>query len=129
MELMIWFAQAKSAAKPGMLIQFLPFIVIFALFWFLIIRPQRKREKEHQDLLSMLKKGDKVVTNSGIFAEIVSVAATTAVIEIAPKVKVTVQRNAIAGKVDSEQYAAVQENNPAPKAENKSAKSLKKKKK
>lgn len=135
MEFTIWFA-AKAAAPggAGIFVQFLPFVIIFGLFWLLILRPQRKREKEHQDLLNTLKKGDKIVTNSGFFGEVYSINQQTAVIELAPKVKITIQRSAIAGIVAPEQYASIQQNNPAPSSssrneEGKSGKTLKKKKK
>lgn len=79
-----------------MLIQFVPFILIFVLFWFLIIRPQRKRERDHQQMLNSLQIGDRVVTSSGMFGDVAEVTPQTVVVEIAPKVKVTMQRQAIA---------------------------------
>lgn len=87
---------AAKQPQGSMLVQFVPFVLIFVLFWFLIIRPQRKREQEHQSLLNSLKKGDRVVTNSGIYGEVVEVTQQLAVVEIAPKVKITMQRQAVA---------------------------------
>ncbi len=53
--------------------QFLPLIFLFGIFYFLIIRPQQKQQKEHQAMLEALKKGDKIVTAGGLFAEVVKV--------------------------------------------------------
>ncbi len=53
--------------------QFLPLIFLFGIFYFLIIRPQQKQQKEHQAMLEALKKGDKIVTTGGLFAEVVKV--------------------------------------------------------
>lgn len=93
-ESFLFFAQSKQP-QGSMLIQFVPFILIFVLFWFLIIRPQRKREREHQSMLNSLQTGDRVVTSSGMFGDVAEVTPQTVVIEIAPKVKVTMQRQAI----------------------------------
>lgn len=96
-ELVWFFAQQSAPQNSGnFLLQFAPFILIFVLFWFLIIRPSRKRDKEHQRMLNALKTGDQIVTSSGIYGEVTEVSIQTAVIEIAPKVKITVQRNVIA---------------------------------
>jgi len=53
--------------------QFLPLILLFGIFYFLIIRPQQKQQKEHAEMLEALKKGDKILTTGGIYAEIVKV--------------------------------------------------------
>ena len=76
--------------------QLLPFAFIFIIFYFLLIRPQQKRQKEHQRLLSDLKTGDKVVTSSGIHGLIANVKDTTFLVKIADNVKIEVDKNAIA---------------------------------
>ena len=76
--------------------QLLPFAFIFIIFYFLLIRPQQKRQKEHQRLLSDLKTGDKVVTTSGIHGLIANVKETTFLVKIADNVKIEVDKNAIA---------------------------------
>ena len=76
--------------------QLLPFAFIFVIFYFLLIRPQQKRQKEHQKLLSNLKTGDKVVTTSGIHGLIANVKDTTFLVKIADNVKIEVDKNAIA---------------------------------
>ena len=76
--------------------QLLPFAFIFIIFYFLLIRPQQKRQKEHQRLLSDLKTGDKVITTSGIHGLIANVKDTTFLVKIADNVKIEVDKNAIA---------------------------------
>jgi len=76
--------------------QLLPFAFIFVIFYFLLIRPQQKRQKEHQQLLSNLKTGDKVITTSGIHGLIANVKDTTFLVKIADNVKIEVDKNAIA---------------------------------
>jgi len=76
--------------------QLLPFAFIFVIFYFLLIRPQQKRQKEHQNLLSNLKTGDKIITTSGIHGLIANVKDTTFLVKIADNVKIEVDKNAIA---------------------------------
>ena len=71
------------------------FGAIFAIFYFTIIRPQQKRAKEREKLLSNIEKGDKIVTSGGVHATIVGIEEKTVLIEIAPNVKVKVERSAI----------------------------------
>ena len=80
------------------LIQFLPFLVIFGIFYLLLIMPMRKRQKKHQELLSKLTKGDRVITNGGIFGTVVEVDADVLTLRIGdPKVDIKVARSAVAG--------------------------------
>ena len=89
--------QAGQAQSGGLwYMQLLPFAFIFVIFYFLLIRPQQKRQKEHQKLLSNLKTGDKVVTTSGIHGLIANVKDTTFLVKIADNVKIEVDKNAIA---------------------------------
>ena len=69
------------------LFQFLPFIAIFVLFYFMLIRPQMKQAKEHRSMLDSLKKGDEVVLSSGIIAKINSLSDQFAIVEIAKTVE------------------------------------------
>ncbi|MGW8272788.1 MAG: preprotein translocase subunit YajC [Thermodesulfovibrionales bacterium] len=74
---------------PGSVISgFLPLIIIFVIFYFLLIRPQQKRAKQHRDMIGSLKKGDKVVTSGGIYGVVESVAENTVVLKIGENVKV-----------------------------------------
>jgi preprotein translocase subunit YajC len=79
------------------LIQFLPFLLIFGIFYLLLIMPMRRRQKKHQDLLSKLTKGDRVITNGGIFGTVVEVEGDVLTLRIAENVKVQVARSAVAG--------------------------------
>jgi preprotein translocase subunit YajC len=71
------------------------FGAIFAIFYFMIIRPQQKRAKEREKLLSNIEKGDKIVTSGGVHATIVGVEEKTVLIEIAPNVKIKIERSGI----------------------------------
>ena len=76
---------------------FIPIILMFAIFYFLLIRPQQRKAKEHRELLSAIKKGDKVVSNGGLHGVVTGIADDVVTMEIAPKVRVKVSRGSIAG--------------------------------
>jgi preprotein translocase subunit YajC len=78
---------------------FLPIILIFVIFYFLLIRPQQKQKKEHQNLLSNLRVGDNVLTSGGIYGRITGVKDDKITVEISDKVRVKVNRGHIAGVV------------------------------
>ena len=69
-------------AKPTFIEQIIPFIFIFLIFYFLLIRPAQKRHKKHQDLMNQLKKGDHVITASGILGTIYGLTDTFVTLEI-----------------------------------------------
>jgi preprotein translocase subunit YajC len=77
------------------LASFLPFIIIFVLFYFMLIRPQMKQAKEHKALLDALKAGDEIVSNSGILGKIIKINNQFATIEIAKNVEVKLQKQTI----------------------------------
>ena len=77
--------------------QFVPLVLIFIVFYFLLIRPQQKKAKEHQNYLSNLKKGDKVITGGGIHGQITGITDSVVTLEIAENVRIKVNRAAIAG--------------------------------
>ena len=89
-------AGAESGGMGNMLIQLAPLAIIFAIFYFLMIRPQQKKQKAVKAMLDALKKGDKVVTAGGIYGVVDSVEPTTVTVKIADNVKVKVNRNSIA---------------------------------
>ncbi len=95
MDFFISNAYAQDAATQGGFMQFLPLIVIFAVFYFMLIRPQMKRSKEHRQLVSQLGKGDEVVTNGGLLGRITEVSESFITLEIADKVQIKVQRQAV----------------------------------
>jgi len=88
-------ADGLPADMMGSLTQFLPLIVIFALFYFMMIRPQMKRAKEQKNMLESLQKGDEVVTAGGELGKIVKVSESYVSLEIAENVVVHMQKSAI----------------------------------
>lgn len=100
------YAQAGGAAGPGMLESLLPFVLIFIVFYFLLIRPQQKRAKEHKAMVEGLKRGDKVITSGGIVAKVSKVVNDNEVeVEIARDVKVKVVRSTISQVMDKTEPA------------------------
>jgi preprotein translocase subunit YajC len=92
------FILAQAAADgPSPLIQLLPVLLIFAIFYFLLLAPMRKRQKAHQALLGQLKRGDRVVTNGGLLGEISAVEEKVVHLKLSDNVKVRVVKSAIAG--------------------------------
>jgi preprotein translocase subunit YajC len=85
-----------GAQGPGGLLTFAPFILIAIIFYFLLIRPQQKRQKEQKALLDALKKGDKIVTTSGIWGTITNLGKETVTLQIADNTKIKMQRENIA---------------------------------
>ena len=97
MELLDFFiasAHAQDAAPQGGLMSFLPLIIIF--FYFLLIRPQMKRAKEHKNLVAALSVGDEVVTNGGLLGKITKLGDDFITVEIAEGLEVNVQKQAVA---------------------------------
>lgn len=89
-------AQAQGAAgQPSALTTFLPMILIFVVFYFLLIRPQTKRAKEHRAMIAALETGAEVVTSGGILGKVIELAEHYVTVEIADGVKVKVQRHTI----------------------------------
>ena len=101
--------QAGGNAAPqgamAMMQSFLPLILIFGIFYFLLIRPQSKKAKEHKEMLGNLKKGDKVMTNGGIYGLIEEIDEKTAILKVGIKddVKIKISRGYISGIRDKEQ--------------------------
>ncbi|OYQ33842.1 preprotein translocase subunit YajC [Niveispirillum lacus] len=92
------YAQAAAGAPGGgmeSLMSLAPLVLIFVVFYFLLIRPQQKKLKEHKAMLEALRRGDKVVTGGGIVGTIVKVADDEATVEIAENVRVRVLRSTI----------------------------------
>lgn len=95
-----FFAQAAPGADPGnsMIFTLIMFGAIILIMYFLMIRPQQKRQKEHQKMLDSLRKGDRVVTASGIHGLITDIDGNIFTIQIADNVKVQFEKTAIAAK-------------------------------
>ena len=82
---------------------FIPLILMFVIFYFLLIRPQQKKAKEHREMIGNLKKGDKIITSGGIYGTITGVEDNTITVEIAEKVRVKVSRGNVAGLAQTSQ--------------------------
>jgi preprotein translocase subunit YajC len=95
------FAQAADTAPAGLgglggIAQFAPLVLIFVVFYFLLIRPQQKKMKAHREMVTQLKRGDRVVTSGGIVGTVTKVVSDTEVqVEIAENVRVRVIRSSI----------------------------------
>ena len=81
--------------EGGAIAQFLPLILIFAIMYFLLIRPQQKKMKEHQNMVAALRKGDQVVTQGGVIGKVSHVSDDELKVEIADGVKVRVVRSTV----------------------------------
>lgn len=87
---------AQGGSDGGSFTAFIPLILMFGIFYFLLIRPQQKKAKLHQEMINALSKGDRVITSGGIHGRITAVDDTTVTLEIADKVRIKVVRGNIA---------------------------------
>ncbi|MFP4184065.1 MAG: preprotein translocase subunit YajC [Halorhodospira sp.] len=90
------YAQQQQPQEPNVWFSVLLLVAMIALFYFLLIRPQTKRAKEHRQMIEELSKGDEVVTNGGTLGRIVEVGDTFATLEVANGVQLQIQKNAVA---------------------------------
>lgn len=74
----------------------IPIVLMFVIFYFLLIRPQQKKTKEHREMITKLKKGDRIITSGGLHGRITAVSDTTMTVEIADKVRVKIARGNVA---------------------------------
>ncbi|ADI30718.1 preprotein translocase subunit YajC [Methylotenera versatilis] len=88
-------AYAAGATTGGDLMSFLPLVVIFVLFFFMIIRPQMKAAKAQREMITALQKGDEVVTSGGIVGKVTKVTESFVSLEIAANIEITVQKQAV----------------------------------
>jgi preprotein translocase subunit YajC len=92
------YAQTTTAADPGLmgnLTTFLPLILMFVVMYFLMIRPQQKRQKEMKAMMEALAKGDEVATSGGLVGKVTRVNDSFVTVEVAPNTEVVVQKHAI----------------------------------
>lgn len=89
-------AAPAQAPQQNLLVTMMPLVFIFVIFYFLLIRPQQKKQKEHEKLVQSVKTGDQVVTNAGIHGTVSNVKDKTVIVKIADNVKVEFDRAAIA---------------------------------
>lgn len=95
-EFLVLAQAAAPAPQQNLLVSMMPLVFIFVIFYFLLIRPQQKKQKEHEKLVQAVKTGDQVVTNAGIHGTVSNVKDKTVIIKIADNVKVEFDRAAIA---------------------------------
>jgi preprotein translocase subunit YajC len=99
----IAFAQtAPGMTGPSPLVTILPFILIFIIMYFLVIRPQQKKARAHQEMLNKLKKNDEVMTSGGIYGKVISLADNVVTLEVAANVRIRVHRPQISAVVTGE---------------------------
>lgn len=89
------WAQGAPAGQGDPLLSFLPLIIIFVLFYFLLIRPQSKRQKEHRKMVEGLATGDEVVTAGGVLAKVTEVGEQFLTVEVADGVQLKIQRHTV----------------------------------
>ena len=120
--MMDWFiAAAEAMGLPGTgsggsgggggLMGLLPLVLMFAIFYFLLIRPQQKKARQHKDMLSNLKRGDSIITTGGIYGRIADINDSVMTVEVADKVRIKVGKGFVHGLAGSGQEAPP----PAPK--------------
>jgi preprotein translocase subunit YajC len=99
----IAFAQSlPGLGGPGPMMTIFPFILIFIIMYFMVIRPQQKKSKEHQEMLNKLKKNDEVMTSGGIYGKVIDLKESVVTLEVAPNVRLRVARPQIAAVTSGE---------------------------
>jgi len=81
-----------GGAAPSPLVQFLPLVLVFVVFYFLLIRPQQQKAKAHREMIDNLKRNDEVVTAGGLYGRVVELSEKVVTLEVAPNVRVRVDR-------------------------------------
>lgn len=106
----IFLAQAQSAAPaagaPNPIASFIPIILIFVIMYFVLFRPQMRRQKEQAKLVSSIKTGDRVITSSGIHGMVTNVKETTVTVKVADNVKLEMEKTAVTNVVKTSSEVA-----------------------
>lgn len=92
------YAQDAQAAPLSGIMSIAPLIILFVIFYFLLIRPQQKRAKEHRQMISALQKGDNVITSGGIHGRVTAVNDDTVTVEISDGVRIKVSKEAVTAR-------------------------------
>ena len=93
-------AAAAAPSGASFFVQTIPLVLVFVIFWFLLIRPQQKRMKQHQAQVAAVKKGDRVVTGGGLMGKVTKVGDTEVEVELAQGVRVQVVKSTLSQVVD-----------------------------
>jgi preprotein translocase subunit YajC len=91
----------EAGGGAGGFAGFIPLIIMFVIFYFLLIRPQQKKSKEHREMIANLKKGDRIITSGGLYGRITGMDEATLTVEIADKVRVKVARGNVGARVST----------------------------
>ena len=84
---------AQAGGSAGLLVSFLPFLLIFVAFYFLLIRPQQTRQKKHREMLEALKKGDRVLTTGGLMGSVVAIQDKVVTVQFSDTVRIKVRKD------------------------------------
>jgi preprotein translocase subunit YajC len=95
---LLGLAPPPEGQQPG-LIQYVPFLLIIVVFYFVLFAPMRRKQKKHNEMLAALKAGDRVVTSGGIFGTVVGVTDSIIQLRIADQVKIEISKSAVADRV------------------------------
>jgi preprotein translocase subunit YajC len=95
----IAYAQGGGVGGPGALVSLMPIALMFVVLYFLLIRPQQRRTREHETLIQNLKRNDEIVTSGGIYGRIQAATDKVLVVEIAPNVRIRLERAQVASVV------------------------------
>lgn len=103
----IAYAQnATGGAGPGPLMTLIPFVLIFVIMYFMVVRPQQKKAKDHQNMLGKLKKNDEVMTSGGIYGKVIDLKEMVVTLEVAPNVRIRVHRPQISTVLTGEKTSS-----------------------
>ena len=102
-------AYAQAGSTPSTFLSLAPLVLIFAVFYFLLIRPQQRKAKEHRNMLAQLKRNDEVMTSGGVFGKVQALTETEVTLEVAPNVRIRVGRSYIAQLFRGEKTAGAKE--------------------
>lgn len=94
-----WAQGGPDGSGPSQLVSLLPIVLMFAILYFLLIRPQQTRAREHQTMVANLRRNDEIITSGGIHGRIQSIADKVLVVEIAPNVRIRLDRDQVASVV------------------------------
>jgi preprotein translocase subunit YajC len=97
----IAWAQGAGGISPAVM-NILPLVAVFAVFYFLLIRPRQQEEKTHQEMLANLKRNDEVVTGGGLYGKVVALTDDVVTLEVSPKVQVRIARPRISAVVTAQ---------------------------
>ena len=109
---------ATGSGGSGGFTSFIPLILMFVIFYFLLIRPQQKKTKEHRQMVDTLKTGDRIITSGGLHGRITGVSENALTVEIAEKVRVKVNRGSVTALMQTSPPPAVPKKEKKDKADN-----------